>query len=58
VSAQGRSAACADVTECSKLVRREGMTPSFEEFLFVLTKDIGDFQPIFAHLCLWSSLEW
>jgi hypothetical protein len=58
VSAQGGSAACADVTEYSKLMRRESMTPSFEEFLFVLAKDIGDFQPMLAHLCLWSSLEW
>ena len=49
MSAEGGGAACADVTECSKLVGRENMTPPFEEFLFVLTKDIG-FQPPFSHL--------
>lgn len=38
VSAQGGGAACADVTEYSKLMGGEGMTPSFEEFLFVLAK--------------------
>jgi hypothetical protein len=52
VSAEGSGAACADVTECSKLLRGDGVAPSLEEFLFVLAKDIGDFQPMFAHLCL------
>jgi hypothetical protein len=57
MSAEGGGAACADVSECSKLLPREGMTPSLEEFLFVLTKDIGDFETLFAHLCRPSSLE-
>ena len=57
VSAEGGSSACADVPECSKLMGAEGMTPSLEEFLFVLTKDIGDFEPMFAHRFRVSSLE-
>jgi hypothetical protein len=49
MSAEGGGAACADVPECSKLLGRESVTPSLEEFLFVLTKDIGDFESLFAH---------
>jgi hypothetical protein len=57
MSAKGGGAACADVTECSKLMCGEGMTPSLEEFLFVLAKDIGDFQPMLGHPCLPSSFD-
>jgi hypothetical protein len=32
------------------------MTPALEKFLFVLTKDIGDFEPPFAHGC--RPLSW
>ena len=43
VSAQRGGAACADVSEGSQLMGRERVTPSLEELLFVLAKDIGDF---------------
>ena len=43
--AQGGGTACADVAECLALLGREGVAPAGEEFLFVLAKDIGDFQP-------------
>jgi hypothetical protein len=49
MSAQSGGAACADVTECSKLLGREGVTPVLEKFLLVLAKDIGDFQSRLAH---------
>ena len=58
MSAEGSGAACADVTECSKLMGGENVAPLLEEPLFVLAKDIGDFQPMFDHSCLSSSLDW
>jgi hypothetical protein len=55
VSAKRGGAACADVTEYSPLMGRECVAPSLEEFLFVLAKDIGDFQPMLDHCCRGSS---
>ena len=52
MGAQRGGAACADVPECSQLMGRECMAPSLEELLFVLAKDIGDFEPMSTHLCL------
>jgi hypothetical protein len=49
MSAKRGGAACADVPEGSQLMGRERVTPSLEELLFVLAKDIGDFQPMSAH---------
>jgi hypothetical protein len=49
--AQGGGSACADVTECLALLGREAVTPARKEILFVLAKDIGDFQPMFSHRC-------
>jgi hypothetical protein len=43
-----RGSARADVSECSALLGMEHMPPLPEEFLFVLAKDIGDFQPMLA----------
>jgi hypothetical protein len=51
VSAEGASAACADVPECSTLLGGHGVAPLLEEFLLVLAKDIGDFESPLAHLC-------
>jgi hypothetical protein len=48
MAAEGSGAACADVTECPQL--RSGKTVLLaEELLFVLAKDIGDFEPMSAH---------
>jgi hypothetical protein len=58
VRAKSRGAARADVSECSALRGMEHMPPLPEEFLFVLAKDIGDFQPMLAHRCRPSSFEW
>jgi hypothetical protein len=55
MSAKRGGAACADVTECSQLVGRECMARSLEELLFMLAKDIGDFQPMSGHGCCGSS---
>lgn len=41
--------ACTDVSEYSPLLGRKHRTPTLEKFLFVLTKDIGDFQPMRVH---------
>ena len=49
VSAESGGAACADVAERSPLLSGQSMSPGGEEFLFVLAKDIGDFQPMFDH---------
>lgn len=43
VRAEGGGLACADVSENSKLMVGNNVAPSFEKFLFVLAKDIGDF---------------
>ena len=49
--------ACADVSECPALMGIEHMPPVPEKLLFVLAKDIGDFQPMFGHRRRPSSLE-
>jgi hypothetical protein len=49
VRPQSGGAACADVPECPPLLPGQSMSPCGEEFLFVLAKDIGDFQPMFGH---------
>jgi hypothetical protein len=46
VCAEGRRTACADVSEYAPLLLGKCMSPGGEEFLFVLTKDIGDFKPM------------
>ena len=38
--------ASADVSENSKLVAGKDVAPLIEKFLFVLAKDIGDFEPM------------
>ena len=55
--ATGGSSTCADVAECLALLGRERIAPAGKEFLFVLTKDIGDFQPMSVHLWRPSSSE-
>ena len=57
VCTKSSGSACADVSECSALLDIERMPPLPEELLFVLAKDIGDFQPMFDHPCRPSSLE-
>jgi hypothetical protein len=48
MAAEGSGAAGADVAECPQL--RSGEAPLLaEELLFVLAKDIGDFEPMSAH---------
>jgi hypothetical protein len=47
MAAESGGAACADVAECPQL--RSGETAPAEELLFVLTEDIGDFEPTSAH---------
>jgi len=39
-------------TESLELAVRQQGSPAFQKLLFMLTKDIGDFQPMLAHLCL------
>jgi hypothetical protein len=58
MSAQHCGAARADVPEGSQLMGRERVAPSLEELLFVLAKDIGDFQPMFGHGCCGSPFIW
>ena len=48
MAAEGSGSACADVTERPQL--SPGETAPAEELLFVLTEDIGDFEPMSAHL--------
>jgi hypothetical protein len=43
--------ACADVTEYLALLIRPHAAPAVEEFLSVLSEDIGDFQPMFTPGC-------
>ena len=57
VSAESGGSACADVSECSALMGIQPMPPRPEELLFVLTKDIGDFEPMLGHRCRPSSLD-
>ena len=49
VASESGGAACADVAERPPLLPGQSVSPSGEEFLFVLAKDIGDFQPMFGH---------
>jgi hypothetical protein len=35
--------------ECTALRRAQTMSPLGHELLFVLTKDIGDFEPMLGH---------
>ena len=49
MGAESGCAACADVTECTALLRGQTMSPLGPELLFVLTKDIGDFEPMLGH---------
>jgi hypothetical protein len=49
-SAQRCGLACADVSEYSPLLRRKYRPPTLKKFLFVLAKDIGDFEPMWVHL--------
>jgi hypothetical protein len=57
VRAKSGGSACADVSECSALMGIQHMPPVPEKLLFVLAKDIGDFQPMFGHRCRPSSFE-
>lgn len=58
VGAERGGLACADVSENSKLMVGNNIAPSFEKFLFVLAKDIGDFKPMVDHFCRPSSPPW
>ena len=53
VGAEGCGPACADVAEYAPLLPGHGVSPGGEEFLLVLTKDIGDFEPMLRH-CVWG----
>ncbi len=57
VGAQRGGLACADVSESSKVMAGSNVAPSLEKFLFVLTKDIGDFEPMFYHFWRPSSVR-
>jgi hypothetical protein len=57
MGAERGGTACDDVSECPPLLWRQHISPAIEEFLTVLTKDIGDFQPMLVHLCRPSSLD-
>jgi hypothetical protein len=43
--------ACADVAENLALLVSQHAAPTVEEFLSVLSEDIGDFQPMLTHCC-------
>ena len=53
--AEHSGTACADVTENLALLVRPHAAQAVEEFLSVLSEDIGDFQPMFGHGRLCSS---
>jgi hypothetical protein len=57
VGTEGGGSASADVSEGSALRGGERMPPLPEELLFVLAKDIGDFEPMLDHRCRPSSWE-
>ena len=44
VTAEGSRAARADIPESLPLLGRQHVSPAIEEFLTVLTEDVGDFQ--------------
>ena len=50
-SGESGGSACADVAESLALLGQEGVAPAGQEFLFVLSRDIGDFQPMLGHRC-------
>jgi hypothetical protein len=49
VGAESGCAACADVMEYTALLAGQCMSPLGHELLFVLAKDIGDFEPMLGH---------
>ena len=49
MGAESGCAACADVTEYTALLAGQRMSPVGHELLFVLAKDIGDFEPMRGH---------
>ena len=49
MGAESGRAACADVTEYTALLAGQCMSPLGHELLFVLAKDIGDFEPMLGH---------
>ena len=57
VAAQSGSAAGADVMEGFLLWWRQGVPPLIQEFLPVLSDDIGHFEPTFPHRRLRLSLS-
>ena len=48
--AQGGSAAGADVAESFALLWGDGVPPTFQKSLSILSEDIGHFEPMFSHL--------
>ena len=52
MSAQSGSTAGADVAESFALLGGDGVPPSFQKSLSILTEDIGHFEPMFPHLLL------
>jgi hypothetical protein len=52
VAAQCGSAAGADVTESLPLWWGDDVAPLLQEFLSILAKDIGHFEPMFSHRLL------
>jgi hypothetical protein len=49
-TAQGGSAASAEVMKSFPLGSRDGVPPAAQEALSIWAKDLGDFQPRFLHL--------
>ena len=49
LSAKRGGTACAEVSECLALLRRQYVSPAIQKLLTVLAEDIGDFQPMFGH---------
>jgi hypothetical protein len=52
MTAQGGSAADADVTESFPLLWGDGVSPLLQELLSMFAKDIGRFEPMFFHRLL------
>ena len=55
MGAESPCLACADLSESLDLLPGQCMTPAFKELLSVLSEDIGDFRPMFAHF--WRALS-
>lgn len=49
VTAEGGRPAVTDILECPALLRRQNMSPLFQELLLVCAKDIGQFEPKWRH---------